>query len=241
MSAPSSPARPAAMSASSSSKPIYLVSYPKIILLYPTYVMSLLAAIITSMVAIDSTYNVVATVLFLGIMAVNMVVLAFDFPRTTSLTLFFLFMAVGLGLALLFQFYPSLLPDILSWFSQIKPRANSTFYWCFFVYFTIIYVVIQFYVRTDYWEVRPNELLHHHGVLSNLERYPAPNVRISKEISDVFEYMLLGSGRLIIQTTTERRPFILENVPFIDRREAQITRLLGALQVEVRQEVKSEP
>ena len=57
----------------------------------------------------------------------------------------------------------------------------------------------------------------------------------------MFEYMLLGSGRLIIQTTTERRPFILENVPFIDRREAQITRLLGALQVEVRQEVKSEP
>jgi hypothetical protein len=94
-------------------------------------------------------------------------------------------------------------------------------------------------VRFDYWEVRPNELLHHHGFLSNLERYSAPNMRISKEIDDVFEYLLFRSGRLIIHPSNEPRAFVLDNVLGIDKKEAAITRMLGALQVQVRDE-KSE-
>ena len=82
--------------------------------------------------------------------------------------------------------------------------------------------------------MRPNELLHHHGVLSNLERFPAPHLRIDKEINDVFEYLLLRSGRLILQPSEERRAIILDNVPFIERKEETITRMLGALQVQVR-------
>jgi hypothetical protein len=89
-------------------------------------------------------------------------------------------------------------------------------------------------VKFDYWEVRPNELLHHHGILSDLERFSAPNLRIDKEINDVFEYMLLRSGRLILHPSNERRAVILENVFFINRKESEITRMLGAVQVQVR-------
>ena len=88
-------------------------------------------------------------------------------------------------------------------------------------------------VRFDYWEVRPNELLHHHGFSSNLERLAAPNLRIDKEINDVFEYLLLRSGRLILQGTNERA-ILLDNVPFIDKKEEAITQMSGALQVQVR-------
>ena len=89
-------------------------------------------------------------------------------------------------------------------------------------------------VQFDYWEVRPNELLHHHGILSDLERFSAPNLRIDKEINDVFEYLLLRSGRLILQPSNERRAIILDNVPFINRKEKEITGMLGALQVQLR-------
>jgi hypothetical protein len=99
---------------------------------------------------------------------------------------------------------------------------------------TAFYVVVMISVRFDYWEVRPNELLHHHGLLSDLKRYAAPNLRVDKEINDVFEYLLLGSGRLILQPSSERRAIILENVPFISQKEKDITAMLGALQVQVR-------
>ena len=89
-------------------------------------------------------------------------------------------------------------------------------------------------MQFDYWEVRPNELLHHHGVLSDLERFSAPNLRIDKEINDLFEYLLLRAGRLILHPSNERRAIVLENVFFINKKEQQITKMLGALQVQVR-------
>ena len=93
--------------------------------------------------------------------------------------------------------------------------------------------------RFDYWEVKGNELLHHHGFLSNLERFSAPNLRIDKEINDVFEYLLLQSGRLIIHASNERRAIVLENVLFINKKEERITKMLGALQVRVRTDRES--
>jgi hypothetical protein len=102
------------------------------------------------------------------------------------------------------------------------------------VLMSTLYIIVWVMVRFDYWEVRPNELLHHHGFLSDLERFSAPNLRISKEINDVFEYLLLRSGRLILHPTSEPRAFVLENVLNINRKEAQITKMLGALQVELR-------
>jgi hypothetical protein len=97
-----------------------------------------------------------------------------------------------------------------------------------------VYASVVVSVQFDYWEVRPNELLHHHGVLSDLERFAAPNLRIDKEINDVFEYWLMRSGRLILHPSNERRAIVLENVLRINRKEQQITSMLGVLQVEMR-------
>ena len=97
-----------------------------------------------------------------------------------------------------------------------------------------LYLCVLVSRRFDYWEVKGNELLHHHGFLSNLERFSAPNLRIDKEINDVFEYLLLRSGRLIIHASNERRAIVLENVLFINDKEERITKMLGALQVRVR-------
>ena len=100
----------------------------------------------------------------------------------------------------------------------------------------LIYVGVLIHSRFDYWEVRPNELLHHHGILSDLERLSAPHLQIEKEINDVFEYLLAGSGRLILRPSNERRVIILDNVLGIGKKEHAITKMLGALQVQVRTE-----
>ena len=219
---------------------IYLVPYPKIVFLYPTFAVALLAAICFSFMKSpldpESTFVAVISILFQFVLAVNLVVLAFDFPRTTSLTLFFFVAAVVMGLILLFTFQPDLLPAVTGVLKHYRPLANATFYWSFAGILGAIYVVVFFSVRFDYWEVRSNELLHHHGFLSNIERFSSPHLRIDKEITDIFEFFLMRSGRLILQPSQERRTIILDNVPFIDRKEDAITRMLGALQVQVREE-----
>jgi hypothetical protein len=219
---------------------VLLVPYPKIVFLYPTFLLAIIAAIWTHFLGtpLDQNSHVAAVIgtLFLGLFAVNLVILAFDFPRTTSLTLFFFAAAVVMGLILLFTFQPKLLPDITAFIYRFHPEANGHFYAAIAVILGAMFAAVTVVVRFDYWEVRGNELLHHHGFLANLERLSAPNLRMEKEINDIFEFLLLKSGRLIIYTSNDRQPIVLDNVPFIDKKEAAVMRMLGALQVQVRRD-----
>lgn len=230
--------KPSASQAAPQRKPdeppevIKLVSYPKIVFLYPVLLASLAIAIYLSIVG-SETHGHTVTALFLVVFALNLGILAFDFPRATSLTLFFCAVAVVLGAVILFMKRPDLLPTVSRWLTEYKPHANASFYWGFSGILGTILLVSLALLPFDYWEVRRNELLHHHGILANLERFPAPNLRVDKEINDIFEYLLLQSGRLIIQISSERRAIILDNVPRIRKKEAALTRMLGALHVTV--------
>jgi hypothetical protein len=220
---------------------ILLVPYPKFVFLYPTFIAAIIAAIWMTAtgrhsITPEDTTSVTITWAFLGVLCINTVVLAFDFPRATSLTIFFLLAAIVLGAILTFTLRPEFLPQISRFLASIRPVANATFFNVVVVAMALVFAAVIVGVRFDYWEVRPNELLHHHGVLSDLKRFAAPNLRIDKEINDVFEYLLLGSGRLILQPSGERRAIILDNVLFISKKERAITQMLGALQVEVRAE-----
>ena len=150
------------------------------------------------------------------------------------MTWFFALVALVIGLWFLFKTFPQLAPGILNTLGAIQPAANTAFYFIFFCTILLLFICVLISRRFDYWEVKGNELLHHHGFLSNLERFSAPNLRIDKEINDLFEYMLLRSGRLIIHASNERRAIVLENILFINEKEERITRMLGALQVRVR-------
>ena len=182
------------------------------------------------------TYHNVCARIFLVVMGLNLVVIAFDFPRTTSLTWFFAIIAIVIGIWFVLTLNKWLAPQIVDVLLKIKPAANASFYLIFAGLMLFLYICVLVSRRFDYWEVKGNELLHHHGFLSNLERFSAPNLRIDKEINDVFEYLLLRSGRLIIHASNERRAIVLENVLFINDKEERITKMLGALQVRVRTE-----
>lgn len=217
---------------------ILIISYPKIVFLYPTFLVSLVAAIYLSIAKPSLDPNnavpVVFSVVFLGVLAVNLVILGFDFPRTSSLTLFFLVVAIGTCCALVFVLNPGLLPAITGILKQFRPLANAAFFWGFTTVLGLVAVAAIIDARFDRWEARANELLHREGIWGNLRRYPVLGLRIDKEMSDVFEYLLLRSGRLILRPSNEPRAIILDNVPFIDKKEEALTRMLGALEVEIR-------
>jgi hypothetical protein len=215
---------------------IYLVSYPKVVFLYPTVLAALFGAIFMFANGNDpgAAYASIPARIFLTVLAINLVVIAFDFPRTTSLTWFFALVAGCIGLWTLFRLNPDFIPWITHKVTYIQPTANGSFYARYVVIMFLLFICVMVSRRFDYWEVRGNELLHHHGLLSDMERFSAPNLRIDKEINDLFEYFLLRSGRLILHPNSERRAIVLENVFFINQKEERITRMLGALQVRVR-------
>ena len=215
---------------------VKLVAYPKAILLYPTLIATVIAAVWLTVAGQENTQTQLVAVAWLGVFTANLVVLAFDFPRTASLTLFFLLFGVGMGLILLNTARPDWFPAVFDAVSAVRPYADAAFYWTFAGILATVFLFVFVARRFDYWEVRPNELLHHHGLLSNLKRYSAPHLKIEKEINDVFEYALLRSGTLILHPKNEPRAIVLENVPGISRKEAQITKMLSALQVSVREE-----
>ena len=109
-----------------------------------------------------------------------------------------------------------LLKPIHAIFSSIYAVANKGFYLMVFVTLMLVFAVIYVTRWLDYWEVLPNEILHHHGPLSDLERYPTMNLKFDKEIPDVLEYGALGAGRLVLHVTDERKSIVLDNVPAND-------------------------
>jgi hypothetical protein len=214
---------------------IILISYPKIIYMWPSWLIAIAGALFLTFAGSEGNAALAVTWTFLIVLSINMVVLGFDFPRATSLTLFFVAVALVLGGALVVINFPTALPSVEGWLRSLQPRANATFYWIVSIVLLLIYAAVAVTRKFDYWEVRPNELLHHHGFLSDLERFPTPHLRIEKEINDIFEYMLMGAGRLILQPSSERKAIILDNVLWISSKERKITKLLGALQVQMRE------
>ncbi len=238
---PAAPAKPVKPPAPKVDR-VILVSYPKLVFLYPTLLAALIAGIFLSLLGgeinAQNPEAVLTSAIFLCVFFLNLAVLSFDFPRATSLTLFFCVAAVVMGLFLVSVYKPEVLPFLQGIVSSLHPLANATFYYLIAGMLFVLFVGMLIGTKFDYWEVRPNELLHHHGMLSDLKRYSAPDLRVDKEVNDVFEYLLLRSGRLILHPSGETRSIVLENVPFISRKEETLTRMLSALQVQVRTETQ---
>jgi hypothetical protein len=180
-----------------------------------------------------SPHNLLA-MLFLSMFAFNLLVMALDFPRFTLVAwilgvLFALFFVLWIGS----YFEINLLEPIHAIFSSIYAYANRGFYFMVFATLMLVFAVIYITRWLDYWEVLPNEILHHHGPLSDLERYPTMNLKFDKEIPDVLEFALLGSGRLVLHVPNVAKALVLENVIFINSKEQALKKVMSRLDVRI--------
>lgn len=181
----------------------------------------------------QSTQNLLG-VLFLSVLAFNLLVMALDFPRfelvgVILLVLFGLFFVLWLGA----YFHLDLMKPIRSLFESVYAFANAGFYFLYFLMVVGLLAIIYITRWLDYWEVLPNEILHHHGPLSDLERFPTMNLKFDKEIPDVLEHMLLGSGRLVLHVPNVEKALVLDNVLFINTKENALKTLMSRLEVRV--------
>ncbi len=172
--------------------------------------------------------------LFMAMLAFNLVTMGIDMPRFSIVAvvfgiLFALFFLLWLGSH--FQF--DLLRPIHAMIQHIYAVANRGFYLMFFVTLMFVFLIVWLTRWLDYWEIMPNEILHHHGPLSDLERYPTMNLKFDKEIPDVLEFILLGAGRLVLHIPNMPKAMVLDNVLFISRKEEALKRVMSRLEVRI--------
>jgi hypothetical protein len=180
-------------------------------------------------VAFDRTENRLG-LLFLIVLFLNLMILAFDFPRfaifaffLAGTTVLFFFLWLGFGF----------LAPLKRLVESVYVVANSEFYFLFALVLLGIYGVVFVTRWLDYWEILPNEILHHHGPLSDLERYPTMNLKFDKEIPDVFEHMMFGAGRLVLHVQGEQKALVLDTVLNVSRKEEALKKLMSRLEVRV--------
>jgi hypothetical protein len=170
--------------------------------------------------------------MFLGVLFFNLLILAIDFPRFT------IFALILLGTTVLFFLlwlgvFVRILEPLEHFFERVYVRANAQFYFMTAMVLLAIYATIFISRWLDYWEIMPNEILHHHGPLSDLERYPTLNLKFDKEIPDVFEHLMFGAGRLVLHVSDERKAIVLDTVLHVSQKEAALKNLMSRLEVRV--------
>jgi hypothetical protein len=197
--------------------------YPKIIFFWLTWIASLIAGIIVSTSGGQPAH--LGTV-WMCIFAFNLLVISFDFTEVISVMILFLIaMIVFAGL------YFDFLGFIGDFFAGLQLRMNAGFYFTIFGLFTIIYALVFVKTRFDYWEFRYNEVIHRRGVFADIKRYSTDDLRWFKEIPDVLERLLAGSGRMILTTPRESAPIVLEHVLRIGSIDEKVADILGTKKV----------
>ena len=202
--------------------------YPKVVFFYLTWLAALACGVITAVIDDSDKVSHMCAFIFLWIFAFNLLVVSFEFSRMLSVAVLFLSLAiVFLGLWLGF------LDGLFGFMKKVHPTANFQFYFFIFITFTLVYVFVFFQTRFNYWIVRRNELLHKHGFLGDVKRYHAQDVKFQKEIPDIFEYILLRSGSMILHPKGEDRAIVLNNIIGIQKKEAEVKEILESYAVRI--------
>jgi hypothetical protein len=173
-----------------------------------------------------------AGLLFTTVFFLNLIIMSIDFPRFTIIAVI-LGAAALLFLALYINVFYNILPPLVNLLEHLFVVANAQFYLVIATAILINLAVIWVTRYLDYWVILPNEILHNHGPFSDLERFPTTNLKFDKEIPDILEFALLGSGRLVLHIGGNPKAFVLDNVLWIDSKEAELKKIMGRMEVRV--------
>ncbi len=193
---------------------------PKIIFFYPLWIVSLICVFLPENMAET------AGQLWMGVFALNLLVISADFNEERSLIA-----VLVVVVAVVVTLWLDALDPVLKSLGAVKPAMNPAFYLSIFGLFTLIYVFVWIRAYFDYWIFRPTEVVHRTGVFPKMKRYSTEAMRWQKEVPDVLERLLASSGRLVMTTPQETHPIIIEHVLGISTKDDQISRLLGVRRV----------
>ena len=213
---------------------IIIRSWPKVIFLYPTMLASFICGIGQCMTesGIESGFAEKAGLIFFVVLCFNLLVISFEFSRFKTLAILFFVLAV-----IFLLLYLSTQWEVFAFFRNLLAgahlRCSNSFYFAVGSYLLLIFGCVFVTTRFDYWVIHSNEILHKEGFLGDVRRFPSPNLKMTKEINDVFEFLLLGAGRVVLFPASEKQAMVLNHVLRVNAVESATQELLSTLQVEI--------
>ncbi len=212
--------------------------WPKVVFLYPTFICATLYWVFSLFTGggegeeaarVGSTWmgNSFMLVLFL-----NLMVFSFDFSRIKSITIVFGLIALAFFLYFAEDKW-SIMGGISSALSHIDNQMNSWFYGTFSVMLGFILLLVLINTRFNYYEINHREVLHHHGYLGDVRRFPTQGLQLNKEINDLLEFVLLRSGRLVLYPPSRQEYVVIDNVLNVNYVEERLKDLLSVVAVRV--------
>jgi hypothetical protein len=212
--------------------------WPKVVFLYPTFICASIFFLLSWLGIGKGEGQVGSAVLgntFMLVLLLNLLVFSFDFSRIKSITIVISIIAVVLAVLWL-DTKADLTGYLGKLFSSIDIQANTAFYAFFAAGLGFLLLLVFVNTRFNYYEVNAREILHHHGYLGDIQRWSTEGLEMNKEISDVVEFLLLRSGRLIFQPATSKKAIVLDNVGNVNRIEQEVNDLLSVVAVRMNQQ-----
>jgi hypothetical protein len=166
----------------------------------------------------------------------NLLVHTFDFGRTNFIATI---AVLGSGLLGLWvwdlQSEADIYGSIYQFFADQRLGMHPNFYAMMAAVLAVLMLMAFVATRFNYWVLSPNRLTHKHGVLGDERHYSTLNMQVEKELPDVFEFLLFGSGRLIFKPGSggdQHKTLVVDNVFRVNRLERKVREFLGIIKVD---------
>ncbi len=204
---------------------VRVTSYPKIIFLWPTWVLSFIIWMLMALGAIDPLTDDWIAWLWFGIFAFNVFIVSFEF--TSAKFLLVVLLLGGIVVALIF--IPPLLGTTLS---LPYLYMDSLFYLAYTILFSVVYLFLWISRRFNYLEITTQQISYHVGLMADERRYPAPNCHFEKRTEDIFERIIPPwCAKLVMKQEGGEEAEILDCVPRINKRLEEIKKILEHIKV----------
>ena len=210
--------------------------WPKVVFFYPTFVCATLFFVLSLFSSEGATTGIAGLGnTWLIVFFLNLLTFAFDFSRYKSITL----VAVVIALVMLVLWADKhwnvngFLGSI--WGAMGDARMNTNFYGIVSIGFALLFGIVWINTRFHYYEVNAREILLHRGYLGDVKRWSTEGLEMKKEITDLAEFALLQSGRLVFLPQGAREAIVLDNVARVNQVEARVKDLLSVMAVRLNQ------
>ncbi len=218
---------------------IVIHPFPKVVLLWPVMVISLLFFFLGGGISEAGESIVNRSALgwwWIVVFFVNLMVHTFDFGRTNFIATL---AVMGVGLLGLWvwdlQSEVAVYQSIYDFFARQELNMHPNFYAMIAGVLAVLMLMAFITTRFNYWVLAPNQLTHKHGILGDERHYATLNMAVEKEIPDVFEFLLFGSGRLIFKPgvgAEQNKALVVDNVFRVNRLEKSVREFLGVIKVD---------
>lgn len=224
---------PAGLKTAGAESPVYLRSWPKIVLLIPTFFMSLICGVVMRFYDYPqgNAFTIVHLwgLIFLLVLAINLAVLLYDLSLRGFLIVVLLIVTLVLAISLLSE--GGSVWRYIGKALSVRVFANSAFYFMLCLVLWFNFAIAWVITRFNYWKVEHNEIIIHKGFMQEQERHPTAQARFKLVIDDIVEYAILGSGKLVFYFGDDATEHELPNILLVHRKAKKLDELLGRVAV----------